>query len=664
MRIRVKATILSIVCLIGGASPALGGKDDWRPLDPALLSLKTPRVEKDADAEAIFWEVRVLDEVDGAGPVTTVSNYLRIKIFTERGRDRQGKVDITYLGNTRIKDIAGRTIKPDGTIVELKKDSIFDRTIVKTNGLKLQAKSFAMPAVEPGSVIEYRWREIRGDSISFYVRLPFQRDIPLQEVKYFIKPYSSPNFPWGMRVQTFHGDFKPFVKEKDGFHSITLANVPAFREEPLMPPEDQVRTWMLVYYSEDKNLTTEKYWPAVGKDSYNEYKSLIKVNDDIRKASAELTADAKSPEEKLHKLFDYCRSKVKNIYSDTSGFTEDDRKKMKENKSPADTLKRGAGTSRDIDSLFAALAIAAGFETRIARISDRGDIFFDPNFPDDYFLRVLDVAVKVNGEWRFFDVSSKYIPFGMLRWEQEGQQALICDSKEPAFVRTPLSPPEKSLEKRLATVRLDADGTLEGEVKIEYFGHRAVERKNFDDDDSPARREETLKDMMKERMSTADLTNIRIENVDDQEKPFTYSFHIRVPGYAQRTGKRLFVQPAFFQHSLSTLFPTSTRKTDVYFHYPWSEQDRVIIELPEGFTLDHADAPAPFQAGALSKYDVKVQVSTDGRTIFYHREFIFGGSGAIIFPVTNYGQLKQYFDAVHGNDNHTLTLKQETTASR
>ena len=54
----------------------------------------------------------------------------------------------------------------------------------------------------------------------------------------------------------------------------------------------------------------------------------------------------------------------------------------------------------------------------------------------------------------------------------------------------------------------------------------------------------TFRDLIKEQMSTAEISNIKIENVTDPAKPFVYAFHVRVPGYAQRTGKRLFLQPA------------------------------------------------------------------------------------------------------------------------
>jgi hypothetical protein len=97
-----------------------------------------------------------------------------------------------------------------------------------------------------------------------------------------------------------------------------------------------------------------------------------------------------------------------------------------------------------------------------------------------------------------------------------------------------------------------------------------------------------LRDRIKEHLTTAELSNIHLEGVTEPAKPFSYSYDIRVPGYAARTGKRLFVQPAFFQHGLGPLFPTSVRKHDIYFNYPWVEQDEVTIELPQGFILDNA----------------------------------------------------------------------------
>jgi hypothetical protein len=632
--------------------------DDWRPVDPADLALKAPVVEKDADAEAIFWEVRLSDDVEGGGPRTVLRHYIRIKVFTERGRESQSKIDIPFLSNWKIQDIAARTIKPDGSIVELKKDDVLERTIEKANGRKIKAKSFAMPGVEPGAIIEYRWKEVRNDQVANYIRLYFQRDVPVQLVKYYIKPLSLPGFEYGMRVQTFNGEPSPFVKEKDGFYSVSMSKVVAFHEEPRMPPEDAVRPWMLLFYSKETNLEVEKFWQDYGKRTYEANKSRMKVSDEVKTAAAAAIAGASTPEEKLEKLFEFCRSKIKNVNDDASGLTSEDRAKLKENKSPADTLKRGMGTGTDIDMLFASLAIASGFDARVVRLSDRSDTFFDKGFPDDYFIQAYDIAVKVGDQWRFYDPASTYVPLGMLRWQEEAQQALLSDPKQSIWLRTPLSPPEKSKVKRTAKLTLSDDGTLEGDAKIEYYGHMGVFRKEWDDEDSPAQREETLRDTVKKQMSTAEVSAIKVENVTDPLKPYVYNYHIRVPGYAQRTGKRLFLQPEFFQHGIAPLFSGSNRRYPVYFSYPWSEEDQVTIELPVGFSLDNADAPQPFSAGPVGDYKPTIGVTKDGRTMVYKRNFFFGGADTIVFPVETYAKLKGYFDAIHQADNHTVTLKQ------
>jgi hypothetical protein len=650
------------LCLLAlSAAPTWASGDDWKPIDPAHLSLKNATVEKEADAEAIFWEIRIDDNPEGD---LIFNHYIRVKVFTDRGRESQSKIDLRYgkifRNEIKINDIAARTIKPDGSIVELDKKDIFDRTVVKTSGLKYKARSFAMPAVEPGCIIEYRWREVWVNTDADNVRLQFQRDIPVQRVQYLIKPFSYPGKTF--RSITLHGNPTPWVKEKNGFYSTTMTNMPAIHEESRMPPENQVKTWMLVYYqdSSDDKISPDKYWSDYAKNFYELTKPLIKPNDEVKKMAATVVADAKTDEEKLERLFEFCRNKIKNSTYDVS-LTPEERAKLKDNKNPSDTLKRGVGTSIDIDWLFAALANASGFDARIVLSPDRGDLFFDKGLLHTYFVFPWNVAVNVGGTWKFFDPGYSYVPFGMLRWQEEGQPALITDPKQPLWVDTPMSKPDKSLVKRTAKLKLTDDGTLEGDVQIEYTGHFAIERKHDLDDETDNEREDGLKEEMKEQMSAAEITNIKFENVNDHVKPLIYSYHVRVPGYAQRTGKRLFLQPAFFQHGEGPLFATAGRKYPIYFHYPWAEQDEVDINLPKDYALDNADAPAPFGSGDISKYEVSIGASKDGALLIYKRKFFFGGGDSIVFPVESYAPLKNYFDVLHKQDNHSIALKQTAT---
>src|SRR5229473_3512312 len=257
--LRLFLILPALACLLVCKSfAARGSGDDWRAVDPAELALKTSTVEKDADAEALFWEVRL----DDSSEDLILSHYIRIKIFTERGKETQSKVQIPFgkfFGEEiRIKDIAARTIKADGTIIELKKEDVFESTQIKASGAKIKVKAFAVPGIEPGAIIEYRWREVRLATFANRMHLDYQRDVPVQRVTYRLKP--SPNIVGTFRLQMFNAKLPPMQKEKDGFLSLTLSNVPAFHEEPKMPPDDQVKVWLFVYYTKYDKIDPPRYW--------------------------------------------------------------------------------------------------------------------------------------------------------------------------------------------------------------------------------------------------------------------------------------------------------------------------------------------------------------------------------------------------------------------
>lgn len=648
--------LLALVLAATGVRPrnALADVEEWRPVDPADLALKAPIVEPDADAEVIFWDIRV---DDAGGNDLVLSHYIRIKIFNQRGRERESRIDIPFLSGTRIKDVAARIVKPDGSIVELAKEDVIEKLVVKVSGLKLRAKSFVFPGIEPGAIIEYKWKEVFSHSSANNMRIQFQREIPVQSVTYHIKPS---DWSSSFDVYPFNMPGPKFQKEKNGFEYITVTKVPAFHEEPFMPPEENVRSWALIKYHADYRPLLS--YQEMASDLNYGWQPLLKVDDDIKRKAAEIVAGATTPEEKLEKIFAFCRANIKNSDVKSSGFTPEEVEKLKENKKPADTLKRGVGPAIDINLLFAALANAAGLEARLALLPDRGQRFFERNVLIPGALSYSTIAVRVGGIWKFFDPGVHYINTGMSRWQVEGVDALIVD-KSPTWTMTPISTPEKSRETRVAALRLDENGTLEGDVSIEDTGHLAIQKKEQFDDDSPDQREESLKAAMKQRLSTAELTDITIENVTEPAKPFVYKYHVRIPDYAQHTGRRLFLQPGYFEKGIAALFASSARRYPVYFHFAWSEEDKVTISLPKGYVLDNADAPPPINAGGVCRYAVKMELTKDASTLIYKRSFSFGNDAILLFPAEGYGQIKRLFDAINNSDNHTIALKQSASAN-
>jgi hypothetical protein len=337
-------------------------------------------------------------------------------------------------------------------------------------------------------------------------------------------------------------------------------------------------------------------------------------------------------------------------------------KEIKGNKNPTEALKRGQGDWHDIDMVFGAMLNAVGVEARVANVAARNDAQFNKNLANDYFIRAEIIAAKVGDRWQFFDLSNHNLPFGMIAWTIEGQDALISDANEPFWEKTSVSEAAQSNRKRAAKLRLSADGSLEGDVRIEYTGHWAGFYREYNDDDSPAEREKYLTETIKSQIgSTTELTNISIENLEDAAKPFVYSFKIRVPAYAERTGKRIFLRPNVFERNAGALFTASAREYDVFFEYPWSEDDSITIELPKEYSPETTDAPRAVKdekTGAA--HETKIAVSADQKSLSYERRFSFGKPGALLVYQFYYSGVKGLFESFHAADSHSLVLRENS----
>ncbi|MBY0505008.1 MAG: DUF3857 domain-containing transglutaminase family protein [Bryobacteraceae bacterium] len=631
---------------------------DWLPVDASLRALQVPKIESDADAEVLYWDFRVKDVFQGQDFWVVYDTYRRIKIFTDKGVKEYSTVELPSGPRISVSDVSARTIKPDGTIVELKKEDIVERDIVKVGRKKYRARVINFPGVEKGTVVEYRFSEVRMRQLSTNLRIPFQLEIPVHRLKVSIKPLQVDWMRYGMRSYAFNTKVPALaVTDNSGYASFTLEDRKSFRREPFMAPEYQLREWMLIFYEEDKKLTPDKFWKEYGKDVYREFRVELKTDGAMKQAAASATEGLTTEADKANALYRWVRANIRNVYSLGSGVTAEQRQKFKENKTPSDTLKQKLGTANDIALVFASLCLSAGLEPRLTKSSDRGFRFFEPAYMARAMAPTENIAVRAGTSWLFFDPSSDHLAPGMLSWREEGIRTLVSDPKEPQIVEAPMLKPEQSVASRRADVTIAEDGSATAKVVLSYTGHQARERRLQIDEDTEAERIQNETEEMQKRFGGAEVSGMKIENVADVEKPLTYSFQLKMPVYATRTGKRLFVQPAFFQAQIPARFPENKRTHPIFFNYAWQEIDEVTLHLPEGLELDQPTAPEAFTFGPVGEYKTELRKSNDGHLLAYRRELIFGRDGVIGFAVDSYPLLKRAFDAVYQQDNHTVTLK-------
>ncbi|MCE5308358.1 MAG: DUF3857 and transglutaminase domain-containing protein [Acidobacteriales bacterium] len=647
------------------AQPIPSFDSDWLPITDAERQQKTAKVEKDAGAEALFWRVRIHDDVANGKVRRILYNYIRLKIFDEKGKETASAIELPFASSSSIINIAGRTVRPNGDIVELKRDAVHERDVVRGRGMKRRAKTFAMPGVEPGAIVEYRWVEVQAVR-SGYIRLQFQREIPIQKVTYFLRPVSKVWVNANMGVAFFNCKPSPLKEDVREFHSTTLENIAAFKEEPMMPGEPNVRPWALVFYSTTDRSDPDKYWNKMGKDNYAWMRALMKASGEVKQATQTAVAGATTEQDKVVALIRYIRKNLRGLYDSNVSDAERGPILQELNKNGlrpvAKVLKSGIGSDGELNALFATMASQAGLEARPAWAADTTDLVFSPRIAEDYFLNTLVMAVKIGDAWKVYDVSTRELPAGMVSWRNEGVMALVSDPKSPHFIQIPTSEPEVSTIERNAVVSLTEDGTLRGQIRHTYTGHEALDIRQDLIHESEARRVELLKDDLVKEYPNSEITEVKLADVDDTDKPVVATFSVKVANYAERTGKRLFLNPLVARKGSSPIFASAERHHEIEFPYAWREVDKVVIRFPEGYALESAENPGSIDFGKPGSYSLQMGLSKDGALVC-RRELIFGRNAMLHFPVQSYKDVKTVFDEIHRRDTHTLALRRQTPSN-
>jgi hypothetical protein len=124
-----------------------------------------------------------------------------------------------------------------------------------------------------------------------------------------------------------------------------------------------------------------------------------------------------------------------------------------------------------------------------------------------------------------------------------------------------------------------------------------------------------------------------------------------VPGFALPTEKRLLLRPALLEHRDENLLPAPHRTNDIYFRYPWSERDKVVIEIPEGYSAEQLPDNVTIDIGA-ARYDATFV--REGRRIIYERRL---SVNAIVFPADQYSTVKSFFDRVYHADRSVISIE-------
>jgi hypothetical protein len=666
--LRAGAFVMSLL-LISGLNLAAKDKEKdkespagWLPITQQDMAVKDVPHDPGADAIQLYMSYYKDDDAK------FISVYKRIKILRAGALEPARKlvdVEIPIEPGQSLKELTARTIHPDQRIIEFT-GKPFERVVVKMRGVKYTSKTFSFPDVTVGSIIEYRYRislplgvvntisawPVQEDLFTVKEVLRFRAyqglvDVPTEWIS--VMPKTKVAYSYLNQIDLS----VPEKKQPGNLMELQLQNVPKFEAEEYMPPEDDFRPVIFFYYGGREMSSPEGFWDEWQKLITEYVEKYIGNSREIHDAALKAIGGETDPEKKLRKL--YARAQqIRNLSFERERTAEERKQEhLKRNLNVQEVLQRGSGSAWEVNVTFAALARAAGFEAAMLGVSDRKDRSFNKIIL--WLGQVNDsaVMVKLGGKDVILDPGTRFCPFGVLRWENTGATALKYSKTGGGFITTPQ--PESALLHRTAHMQLGADGALNGELSVDFNGEEALALRLDALDQDEAGRRESLEDGVKSWLPRGAVIKLQeARGWDTPDEPLNARFKIEVPGFASTAGKRM-VSPSYFLSTLQkNIFSSQIRRYPISFPYPFTEEDELIMKLPEGYGVEAA--PYRRKAG-LSYAGYEISSVVEDRQLITRRKLRFEGS---LMPLEKYEELRNFFSVVQKGDGDQAVLRPES----
>lgn len=587
-------------------------------------------------------------------------NYLRIKILTAAGR-RYADVEIPFITQfEEIANIRARTIHPDGSITEFG-GNVLSKTIFKNAGMKYEANTFTLPDVQVGSIIEYFYTvAFKGGWVhdSHWI---ISQDLFTKHAKFTLRPHQG-DTTLKLRWREHLPAGMPSVKQNpDELVWLAVDNVPAFRSEDFMPPENDLKARVDFSYTRTYELTeldANKYWKKLGKRRNGEVEDFAGKSSALQQAVSDATSPGDPDEVKLKKL--YVRVQSLRNTSFELPKTEEERKRANLASAPhaEDVLKQGYGSRDQLNWLYLALVRAAEFEAYGVWVADRRNYIFNAQSMEGGRLDRSLVLVKSGGNDLYFEPGAEFTPFGMLDWAETGVQGLRLDKDGGTWIQTAVPDSSLSEVQRKAELKLTTAGDLEGKVTVTFTGLEGLKRRADERNQDDIARTKYLEEELKQTIPLA--SEAHLSNHPDwktSEAPLVAEFSVRLPGWVARGGKLAMCPVGLFGGTEQHLFDAAERTHPIYFAYPARRLDDVLIELPAGWQV--ASVPKAIdQNYRVVGYSISAEANHTSIRVKRTLDI-----NIVSMDTTYYGPIRSFFQGVRAGDSQQIVLQPGTAIS-
>jgi hypothetical protein len=648
---------------------------DWPAVTQEELALKDNPAEPGAPAMILFREETVNSKE------LQIDEYYKIKIFTDAGKSLADR-EVIISGNGQVTNIQGRTIHPDGKVIPFD-GQVLQKTVYKSEEQRAEAKTFTLPDVTPGSIIEFRYRiqfaaimympQFENESIylekilASFVALPaswqvqdsiYTRHAHFVYIPNEVAPEARqyvPSLLW--RKSHLPSNITP-QKQKDESWTLDvndIAGIPV--EDHMLPPEELRGRVEFFMDSAEHPKDSKEYWDKVAKGWADSDERFIGKRSAIQELTSKTVKADDTPEVKLKRLYDRAQQ-VQNLNYLPRAEQQGNSKNARDNNNVEDVLKHDFGNVQQINLFFVAMAQAAGFDSSLLRAAPRSKTLFHPEYQDRRELSTDFAWVHAGDKDYYLDPGLPYCPFGLLPWYDTAIAVMRSTKQGSSMVQVPPTPSSTSDTQRIAMLTLDEDGTLSGTITVRYAGQPALSHRMAERNQDNEGRRKTMENEIKRMFpASAKYTITNMAGWDRLDEPITVEGKLELPGMGEPAGRRLLLPIGVYESLQRQLFEPSARTQDIYFTYPYQHSDNITIKLPNGMQPAALPTPVVIDPGGRLKYQISAK--QDGNSIQIQRQLVVG---TMLFPVKAYPALRQFFGMLKTDDAQQIVLQPPAAA--
>jgi hypothetical protein len=528
------------------------------------------------------------------------SYYERIKILTEKGKER-ATIRIPYEhGPFKVTDIKGRTIHADGTIIPLtaKPTDLVDE---KSSTFQVNTMVFTLPNAEVGSILEYRLQLRYDDGLVAEPHWQIQQPYFVHKAHYMFNPAHTglmrtitDNRGESLDELMFSVTGAPIssvVQDAAGHYTVDLTDIPPTPSEDWMPPLNAINERVEFYYTYARS--GKDFWDSEGKRWAKETERFTNPGSEVKKTVEGIVSPSDSDEQKARKIYAAVMKLDNTDFSRTKSEAERRAEKLKPIKNAEDVWKQQSGSGDEIALLYVALAKAAGLKVWPMQVVDRSRAIFDqyylsPGQLDDYIA-----IVELAGKEAFLDPGQKMCPFGIMHWKHYLASGFRLSDKGVVIGNTPSNTYNTAVFKRVANIELGPDGSVKGLVALAMTGPDALYWRQLAIENDPEEVKKRFNELV--RAELPDGIQAEFDHFTGLDDPnVNFAGIVKITGtLGTTTGKRAFLPAMFFESRGHHPFVDQEKRiTPVDVHFARMEQDDVTYHLPPGYSVESAPQTA------------------------------------------------------------------------